>query len=85
MLRTHSKFLNKLEQGQLLDMEITCAVHPLDHNNEPSGSLSWDGVFTSLADLSNFFMPWLCLLNCAGDNLQNSNLLGELLQALKII
>lgn len=85
-LPTHSKFLNKLGQARLSDMEIACAIHPFDHSNEPSGSLSWNGVFSSLADLSNFFfMPWFCLLNCAGDNLQSSNLLGQLSEALKII
>lgn len=85
ILPTHSKFLNNLGQAQLSDMEIACAIHSLDHNNELSESLSWNGAFASLADLSNFFMPWFCLLNCAGGNLQSSNLLGQLPQSLKII
>lgn len=84
MLPTHSKFLYKLGQAQLSDMEMACAIHPLGHN-EPSGSLGWNGVFISLADLSNFFMPWFYSLSSSGDNLQSSNLLGQLPQTLKIV
>lgn len=64
MLPTHFKLLNKLGQAQLSYMEIACAIHPLDCNNEPSGSLSWNGVFTSLADLNNFLyaMVWFIKL-----------------------
>lgn len=56
MLLTHAKFLNKLGQACLADIEIDCARHSLDHTYECSESLNWNHVFTSLGDLSSFFV-----------------------------
>lgn len=56
MLPPHSKFPDKLGQAHLSDIEIDCAIHSLDHTDERSGSLSWNGVFTALADFHAAFL-----------------------------